>query len=285
LHNPYLGASFAVICAMILAVVFVVFTHGQSPAITRASETAPNNPQDVSALSGTGPMARAVHGGSVREGPGSDYLALGEMLPNQNVEVVGRNKDGSWLVIYYPPGSAFRGWVSASALSFSNDPASLQVLVLTPIPQPTVIVPTPARATLFSSSPAAEVTASPTGVHRAASISPGGCIPGRELIVTATNLGKAPLDNKSVAILIQAESGSATAVSSAPTSLIGGSSAMFATGYTVRETVVITLDPLNQLGDPTPTNNRTICSVPAVSPPTPALASSPQPGPRALPRP
>src|SRR3989442_14163421 len=112
LLTPSVLAGIAVPGPIVLAII-VVFVFG-SPG-GGASSADKNDSGDplagaLTAGSGRGVPARSIATATVREGPGLDYQAIGELVRNQDVEVIGRNADSSWVSIYYPPGSHLKGW-------------------------------------------------------------------------------------------------------------------------------------------------------------------------------
>ena len=48
---------------------------------------------------------------NVREGPGTQYESLGILPANATIWIIGRNLDGSWLLINYPSAPDGKGWV------------------------------------------------------------------------------------------------------------------------------------------------------------------------------
>ncbi len=57
---------------------------------------------------------------NVFQGPGQDYPIIGLLPVNTQVEVVGRDPDGIWWQIVYPPGSTERAWIFAAFVELSN---------------------------------------------------------------------------------------------------------------------------------------------------------------------
>jgi serine/threonine protein kinase len=87
---------------------------------------------------------------NVREGPGQNYPTLGLLPVHTQVEVTGRNPDGTWWQIVYPPGGAQRGWIYAPFTRPSNTenvPVVWTAVPPTPIRVPAVQSPVPSTPT------------------------------------------------------------------------------------------------------------------------------------------
>jgi len=109
-------------------------------------------------------MATTTTDLNVRQGPGQDYPILDLLPVGTQVEVTGKNADGTWWQVAFPPGSAERGWIFASFTRSSNT-EGLPV-VETPIP-PTLthtptITPTATASPTSTSTPTATPTLTPT---------------------------------------------------------------------------------------------------------------------------
>ncbi len=211
----------------------------------------------------------------MREGPGLDYLAIGELSRNQDIEIAGRNEEGSWYNIYFPPGSSLRGWVPASALRLPSNTAAIPVVSVTPIPRPTVIQPTapPEPTGTQTATPTATGTGTPTGgTDLAASIVPGTCQIGARLIVNVKNLGPGGIISRAIQILVQRPDGSVVATAAQAATIPAGGQIDIDTNYVVIERVLAIVDPLGTIGDPNLGNNRVDCVVASV-PPTPGIGA------------
>lgn len=263
LRNPYVLAGLAVGGAILLAIFFViVFGSSGGPGSGDGDNllAAPSTPG-----AGRGISARSIAQATVREGPALDYLAIGELSRNQDIEILGRNDEGTWYNIFFPPGSSLRGWVPASALRLPSNTAAIPVVSVTPIPRPTVVQPTTPPEPTESATATATVTGTPaSGSDLAATIVPGTCAIGRSLIVNIRNLGPAPITNRAVAVLVQAPDGSQRALAAQTATIPPGGQIDIDTTYVVRERVFATVDPLATLGDPNPSNNRVDCVVSVV---------------------
>ncbi len=111
----------------------------------------PTLPVETATPGGGRPMAVTTTDLNVREGPGQDYSVLGLLPVNTQVEVTGKNSDGSWWQVVYPADSTERAWVYAPFTRPSN--TENVPVVETPVP------PTPTETPTTTPTP----TASPTG--------------------------------------------------------------------------------------------------------------------------
>ncbi len=97
----------------------------------------------------------------VRAGPGRTYLRLGQLLPGDVVEAVGRSADTAWILIRY--GDGF-GWVARGLVEWSIDLPTLPILLpfdLTPSATFTPTV-TPSRTPTPTNTPTPTATYTPT---------------------------------------------------------------------------------------------------------------------------
>jgi pSer/pThr/pTyr-binding forkhead associated (FHA) protein/uncharacterized protein YgiM (DUF1202 family) len=93
---------------------------------------------------------------NVREGPGENYPVVGLLPVNTEVEVTGKDPDGIWWQIAYPPGTAERAWIYAPFTRESN--AENVPVVETPLP-PTL---TPTITSTPTTQPTSTRTPTPT---------------------------------------------------------------------------------------------------------------------------
>jgi hypothetical protein len=249
--------------AIVLAIVFVI-AFGSSGSGSASGNT-PGlviDPQTPGPLRGV--AARSVASATVREGPGLDYLAIGELSRNIDVEVVGRNDEANWFNIYFPPNSSLRGWVPVTALRLPGNPAAIPVVSITPIPRPTIVQPTlpPEPTGTATATPTVTPTGTPEGgSDLVASAVPGTCAVGSRLIVNVRNQGPAAVNSRAISILVQAIDGSQRALATQTATIPAGGQVDIDTGYVVQERVVATVDPLQTIGDPNMSNNRVDCVV------------------------
>ena len=71
-----------------------------------------------------------------RHGPGTVYPVLTSVLLGQQVQLIGRNDEGSWYFGIIPGG--FRCWIAASSGTPDGDPNGLPILKAPPTPTPTL---------------------------------------------------------------------------------------------------------------------------------------------------
>jgi len=198
LRNPYVLAGLAVAMAIVLAVA-VVFLFGRggndgggNNGVTVQTPTVPAGGNG--AVPG-GLGVRSIATATVREGPDREYLEIGLLRADQDVQVVGRNQDSSWYQIVYPRDSQLRGWVPKSALSVPEAAAAaLVVVTVTPIDRPTVAVPT---ATPRPAEPSATPDATETPNQRAdiGVVIASDCAPNANISLQITNPGTVPISH------------------------------------------------------------------------------------------
>jgi hypothetical protein len=202
LRNPYVLAGLAVALAIVMAVA-VVFLFGRSGG-GEGGNGGNNNGGGAVQTQTPRPGGNAIPGAvnaksiaqaTVREGPDREYLELGLLRADQDVQVVGRNADTSWYQIVFPRDSQLRGWVPKTALSVPDSAlASLAVVTVTPIDRPTVAIPT-------STPRPAEPTATPepttTANDRAdiAVVIAADCTPNSAIVLSINNVGNVPIDH------------------------------------------------------------------------------------------
>lgn len=109
--------------------------------------TPTNNDRPVSASSvpqaNNEPTLTALVNLNVRSGPGVDYPVLGSLASGQSFQINGKNPEGTWWQVIYPPGSGSLAWVSADTeYSTSGSVEAVPIAQLPPTPPPTV-TPTP----------------------------------------------------------------------------------------------------------------------------------------------
>jgi hypothetical protein len=279
LRSPYVLAGLAIAASIVLAV-FVVILSGTGGG-SGAENEQPSVVDPLTPLPGRGVPSRSIATATVREGPAAEYLEVGLLRSGQDVEVVGRNTDSSWFQIFYPPGSQLRGWVPSSALR-PPDTTNVPVVAVTPIPRPTVVLPTSTPDATETPAPTATVTGTPApvaGPDLQARIVPGTCAVGQRLVLNVRNLGPGAITSRTITILVQTPNAIVRAlVSPPPINLNVNQELDIDTTYVVQERVMAIVDPLGALGDVNVGNNRVDCVVAAV-PPTPATGTTPGSGP------
>ncbi len=201
LRNPYVLAGLAVSVAIVLAVmvVFVFGKSGDTPGGTADSGSTGGGAVAVNATAQStvpavaGLQVKSLTTATVHSGPGLDFLDLGLLRSNQDVQVVGRNDDASWFEIIFPPGSNFGGWVVASALKLPSDVTSkVAVVQPTPVPRPDV----PATST------PPPATATPEGNVDIAIHVPAVCPANQPIVATVDNTGEVALKDVSLRIVV-----------------------------------------------------------------------------------
>lgn len=73
---------------------------------------------------------------NVRSGPGTAYARIGQLEQGSQVEIMGRNEEGTWWQIAYPAGEDGLGWVSAEYIETDIEMAETPI-VEAPAPPPT----------------------------------------------------------------------------------------------------------------------------------------------------
>ncbi len=110
------------------------------PATSTRSEIAPVSPAAANSQAILTPVVVL----NVRSGPGLDYPVLGKLTPGQAYQVAGKNPEGSWWQIIYPPGSGSLAWVSAEAQYATVSGG--EAVPIAQLPPPPAATPIPAAA-------------------------------------------------------------------------------------------------------------------------------------------
>lgn len=142
------------------------------PLTTPAAQTDPTTPipftpTAIPAVSTAAPIPQvdnsptltALADLNIRAGPGLDYPTIGQLAPGQSVPVTGKNQEGTWWQIIYPPDSSSLAWASADA-QYSTVAHAENVPVIS-LPAPLAEVPTTIINPTFTPTPTA--TAAPGG--------------------------------------------------------------------------------------------------------------------------
>jgi len=139
----------------------MITVAGTQPA-SGASGTLTPTPPSATPTPGGPPLAVTTADLNVREGPGQNYPVLALLPAGAQVEVTGKNPDGSWWQIVYPSGSASRGWIYAPFTRPSNT-AGVPV-VQTPVPPTPTYTPTitPTQTSTVTPTPSSTRTPTPT---------------------------------------------------------------------------------------------------------------------------
>ena len=107
-----------------------------------------------------GAMVTAQAGLNVRSGPGVEYPPIGGLAEGRSAQIAGKNLEGTWWQIVYPPNSGGRGWVSAKPQYSTAH--NVETVPVVPVPPP----PTPTPTPLPTSTPVPSVTPTHTAVPR-----------------------------------------------------------------------------------------------------------------------
>lgn len=300
LRNPYVLAGTAVAGAILLAVVVVIFfgNSGGEGDTARRSNT-PSSGAVVNPLTpqkGSGVQVRSIAAATVRTGPSIEFGEIGPLRSGQDLDVLGRNANSTWFEILFPPGSSFKGWVPATALRVPEQSiASIPVVDSTPIPRPTLDIPTSTPEPIRTQPPSVTPSITPTpgtptptpavGSDLVAAPVAGSCAVGNQLRVNVRNAGPAAVSGKPVAVLVQNAQGVQKSIVSQVLTLAVGQEVIIDTGYTVQERVVAIVDPLGAAGDTNVGNNRVDCVVASAATATPRPATPTPPSSAATPTP
>lgn len=126
---------------------------------------------------------------NVRAGPGQDFLVLGLAPAGTELEVVGRNPEGTWWQVIYPTDSDGRGWVFANFTRAEN--TDNVPVVVTPVPTPAAPTATPPPSPTYTrvvvTQPRPSATPTPEPTPAPTPVSPTG--PVVELSVTRSPIG------------------------------------------------------------------------------------------------
>jgi hypothetical protein len=133
----------------------VMVTVVGGPAAGGVVTPTPSAPTETPAPVGP-PTALTTADLNVREGPGENYPVVGLIPVNTEVEVTGKDPDGVWWQIAYPPGTGQRAWTYAPFTRASN--TENVPVVETPVP-PTL---TPTITTTPTTQPTSTPTPTPT---------------------------------------------------------------------------------------------------------------------------
>jgi uncharacterized protein YraI len=189
LRNPLVLGGLAVVLAAAAAVVMaVVMSDDETKTVVVATPppqtSTPRGTRTPTSVALEGTTGRALSILTVRAGPGTGYISLGIAPRDSELDVVGKNGEGSWLEISYPPGSQLMGWVSADGVELKESLAGLPVATPESLVLP--VVPTYAPgAFVEEDSGTPEAGPLPDLTVSNASLLDG------DLVVTITNLGTA----------------------------------------------------------------------------------------------
>ena len=93
----------------------------------------------------------------VRFGPAIDFPVIGQLQPGQTTEILGRNQEGTWWQVVYPPEGGSPAWISADP-QYATASGTSEILIAQ---APALPTPTPPLVKEIPTPPA-EPTSSPT---------------------------------------------------------------------------------------------------------------------------
>ena len=163
LRNRLILGGLALVAVLLLIALVLATLGGGDDAPGSSFATGTSTPGVGStAVPRTDVTARVLStDATVRTGPGPSYGILGTIPSGFRVSVTGRDDDGSWLRVIYPPGTQLRGWIEADLVEVTGDVS--QLAVVEPGGGPSVPVPTsPEPLPGQSPTPSQEPTATPT---------------------------------------------------------------------------------------------------------------------------
>jgi uncharacterized protein YraI len=140
LHNRLIIGGIAILILLALtSMVLLVFSSGDSDLQTGTSVAAVGN-DDTTPAPDTALTATALRNVTMYNGPGTNYPPVSLVRRGARVPIIGRNADGTWLQVVYPPGSAIQGWIAALFLNVNGD--LVDVVIGGPGNRPSIVVPT-----------------------------------------------------------------------------------------------------------------------------------------------
>ena len=166
LHNRLILAGLSVVVLLLLIVV-VLFTIGGgddgSDVSFALGTTTPDG--EPTAVPGNGVVGRVLTTATVFNGPSTGFDIRGTVPAGATVAVSGRDDDGSWLQIVYPPNSSLRGWVEVDLVEVTGDIMLLAVAEAGAPPAidiPTSVAPPATSIPVATATPAETNTPVPT---------------------------------------------------------------------------------------------------------------------------
>lgn len=294
-HPVILGGLAILGLLLIIAGVLSMMSAGDNGSADSAE--APGSPGPTkprtTATAQAGPLPRTIRTTSVRSGPSPRNPVFGTIPSGAALEVTGRNSDGSWLEIRYPPGSNLKGWVDSrdvdipgGAMAFAvSTPQSLPVPDIPTLPPGTLKTPiayTPEPTEL-------PVTSTPAGLPDLVIGIPASFI-GGSLVVTVINQGAGPaVGTIQVAIFDPSRQVLLGGAPAPVTVLPPGAQTDVFTGFTGAfgvSRVLITVNAGHLIAESSYSNNQyTMSLTPPTPTPGPGASPSPSPPPSPSPRP
>ena len=165
LRNRLILAGLSIIVLLLLIVV-VLFTIGggddRSDISFALGTTTPDG--TPTAVPGNGVVGRVLTTATVFNGPSNSFDIRGTVPSGATVSVSGRNDDGSWLQIVYPPNSSLRGWVEVDLVEVTDDIMLLAIAEAGAPPAidiPTSVAPAATSTPVATATPGASDTPVP----------------------------------------------------------------------------------------------------------------------------
>lgn len=203
---------------------------------------------------------------AVRSAPGTRTPVLGQLPAKSDVQIDGRTTDSKWMRIVFPPNNSqgLHGWIEATLLDITGDPASLVVATA----EPPVVVDLPTEPPAVLTAIALSRTPQPTGSATPTSTPAGGNLPdlaidgttisNGKLFITVVNQGKGEMKGDLVVAVFNADGTKLLGGATLPRfTLAPGRSIDIGTGYAVTEdqTLFLVVDPNGQIAETNDNNN------------------------------
>lgn len=289
--GAFIGVAFGL---MAFAVVGQNQPQQQAEAITEPTSAA----TAAASATPTPVRARTNVAMDVRIGPGSEFAAVGTIARGEALEIFGRDNEGEWIAIRFPPGSSARGWLPVRAIDNLPNVSSLAVVIPTPLPR-TVSTPTfgnvpngivttrtPVEgddgvdSPTVTGTPDPNATPRPTGTSGPTSpdlaVGAVSRLPDGRVRVVITNKGNADLTGHQVMVIVADPTTRSETLRAPGIGLRAGASVTLESDtFTVQApmTVIVTVDPSFSYPDSSRANNTltTTLAPPTTPTPTPAL--------------
>lgn len=141
----------------LMAFAVVGDTSDDTPAEAVSQPTAV--PTTSAFATATPVRARTAAPIDVRIGPGSEYAAVGTIGKGEALDIFGRDSEGEWIAVRFPPGSTSRGWLPVKAIENLTEVRTLAVVAPTPLPRS---ISTPTQSFVPSGTSVVGATSTPT---------------------------------------------------------------------------------------------------------------------------
>ncbi len=285
LKHPFVLAGFAVVVLLgLTAGVLVVVDSARgsgaagAPTVSVAPLTTSTVGPTAKTASASGVAGTTNKVTTVRIAPGDRMSALGTLGKGEDLVIDGRTTDAKWYRVIFPPNSEVHGWIDATSLDVTGNPATLVIATA----EPPVVVELPTRSPADRT--AAAAPRAPTAESTAtATLTPaGGNLPDLvvgttptlsqgKLFVTVVNQGQGDAKGDLVVAVFNADATKLLAGATLPSfTLLAGRSIDIGTGYeiTKNETVLLIVDPNGDIPETDDTNNRATVAIAVGNPPT-----------------